>query len=125
MKKILIVDDEEILRMLISDTLEDLDVHIDLANDGKVALDKLQQADYDLIILDYMMPELTGMEVLERLPQEKKERVPILMLTAKAQDADRMKALEAGASYFIPKPFSPLELLQVVEGILYSGGEEN
>lgn len=123
MRKLLIVDDEEILRMLISDTLEDLDVHIELAEDGKVALDKLQQSEYDLMILDYMMPQLTGMEVLERLPVDLKKRMPILMLTAKAQEADRMKALEAGASYFIPKPFSPLELLQVVEEILIDGGE--
>ncbi|WP_256761151.1 response regulator transcription factor [Cohnella sp. WQ 127256] len=123
MRKLLIVDDEEILRMLISDTLEDLDVHIELAEDGKVALDKLQQSEYDLMILDYMMPQLTGMEVLERLPVDLKKRMPILMLTAKAQEADRMKALEAGASYFIPKPFSPLELLQVVEEILVDGGE--
>jgi DNA-binding response OmpR family regulator len=118
MKRILIVDDEEILRMLISDTLEDLDVQIDIAEDGRVALEKLNQTDYDLMVLDYMMPELTGMEVLERLPKEKKDRMTILMLTAKAQDSDRTKALEAGVRRFIPKPFSPLELLQVVEEIL-------
>lgn len=118
MKKILIVDDEEILRLLISDTLEDLDVQIEIAEDGKIALEKLAQTDYDLILLDYMMPELTGMEVLEQLSKEQRARTPILMLTAKAQDADRTKALEAGVRRFIPKPFSPLELLQVVEEIL-------
>ncbi|MNP18651.1 Phosphate regulon transcriptional regulatory protein PhoB [compost metagenome] len=118
MKKILIVDDEEILRMLISDTLEDLDVQIDIAEDGRIALEKLNETDYDLMLLDYMMPEITGMEVLEHLSKEKKARMPILMLTAKAQDSDRAKALAAGVRSFIPKPFSPLELLQVVEGIL-------
>ncbi|MGF7049627.1 CheY-like chemotaxis protein [Paenibacillus sp. DS2015] len=118
MKRILIVDDEEILRMLISDTLEDLDVEIDIAEDGRIALEKLNQAHYDLMLLDYMMPELTGMEVLEQLPEDKKNRMPILMLTAKAQDSDRTKALDAGVSRFIPKPFSPLELLRVVEEIL-------
>lgn len=118
MKKILIVDDEEILRMLIADTLEDLDVEIEIAEDGKIALEKLNQAEYDLMLLDYMMPELTGMEVLERLPEETKAKMPILMLTAKAQDSDRTKAMEAGVRSFIPKPFSPLELLKVVEEIL-------
>jgi CheY-like chemotaxis protein len=120
MKKILIVDDEEILRMLISDTLEDLDVQIEIAEDGRIALDKLNKSDYDLLLLDYMMPELTGMEVLEQLPMEKKNRMPIIMLTAKAQDSDRTKALEAGVRGFMPKPFSPLELLQLVEEILDS-----
>ncbi|MFC5401432.1 response regulator [Cohnella soli] len=118
MRKILIVDDEEILRMLIADTLEDLDVQIDVAEDGKIALEKLGQSEYDLLLLDYMMPELTGMEVLERLPQAARDRMPIIMLTAKAQDSDRTKAMEAGVHRFIPKPFSPLELLQVVEEML-------
>ncbi|WP_438348128.1 response regulator [Paenibacillus sp. FA6] len=118
MRKILIVDDDEILRMLIADTLEDLDVHIDIAEDGRIALEKLNDTDYDLMLIDYMMPELTGIEVLDRLSREKKDRMAILMLTAKAQDSDRTKALEAGVGRFIPKPFSPLELLKVVEEIL-------
>jgi len=120
MKKVLIVDDEEVLRMLIADTLEDLDVQIEVAIDGRAALEKLGKDDYDLMLLDYMMPELTGMEVLEQLPQGKKEKMSIVMLTAKAQESDRMKALEAGVKSFIPKPFSPLQLLRVVEEMLNS-----
>jgi len=118
MKKILIADDEQILRMLIADTLEDLDVQLDFAEDGKIALEKLTRTEYDLLLLDYMMPELSGMEVLERLPNDLKARMPILMLTAKAQESDRVKAMEAGVKSFIPKPFSPLELLHIVEEIL-------
>ncbi|MFD0589662.1 response regulator [Paenibacillus sp. GCM10027627] len=118
MKNILIVDDEEILRMLIADTLEDLDVRVDVAEDGRIALEKLSKDKYDLVLLDYMMPELTGIELLERLPAEQKAEMPILMLTAKAQDSDRTKAMEAGARGFIPKPFSPLELLRIVEEML-------
>lgn len=118
MQKILVVDDEDILRMLIVDTLEELNVEIDVAEDGRAALEKLSGTKYDLLVLDYMMPELSGMEVLERLSAEMKERMPILMLTAKAQDSDRIKAIEAGARRFIPKPFSPIELLRVVAEIL-------
>ncbi|MHA0856385.1 response regulator [Paenibacillus sp. CMAA1364] len=118
MKKVLVVDDDEILRMLITDTLEDLDVQIDIAEDGRIALEKLSLTHYDVMLLDYMMPELTGIEVLERLSAEQKASMTILMLTAKAQDADRTQALEAGISRFIPKPFSPLELLNIVEEIL-------
>ncbi|MEK3659146.1 response regulator [Paenibacillus odorifer] len=123
MQKIMVVDDEEVLRMLIEDTLEDLEnVEIHTAENGLEALTKLSTDPYDLVILDYMMPEMTGIEVLQQLDEEKKKTTAILMLTAKAQDVDRIRAVEAGARYFMPKPFSPMELLQIVEGIL--SGEE-
>jgi len=120
MYRILIVDDEEVLRMLISDTLEDLeDVQIDAVEDAIHALAKLEKQAYDLMILDYMMPEVTGLELLHRLSPQSKAQMKVIMLTAKAQDTDRIKAIEAGASYYIPKPFSPLMLLELVEEILY------
>ncbi|AIQ36757.1 MULTISPECIES: response regulator transcription factor [unclassified Paenibacillus] len=119
MQKIMVVDDEEVLRMLIEDTLEDLEnVEIHTAENGLEALNKLSADHFDLVILDYMMPEMTGIEVLQQLDEEKKKTTAILMLTAKAQDVDRLRAVEAGARYFMPKPFSPMELLQIVEGIL-------
>lgn len=119
MQKILIVDDEDVLRMLIEDTLEDLeDVEIHTAENGVEALTRLTSDPYDLVILDYMMPEMTGIEVLGELNEELKSKTPIMMLTAKAQEMDRNRAREAGARYFMPKPFSPMELLQIVEGIL-------
>lgn len=119
MKKILIADDEDILRMLIEDTLEDSDLgfEIDEAEDGREALDKIVNGSYDLVILDYMMPHLTGMEVLEQL-QLASFHIPVLMLTAKAQEADREQAMQNGAEYFMSKPFSPMELLNLVERIL-------
>ncbi|KAA1181782.1 response regulator [Paenibacillus sp. FSL E2-8871] len=124
MQKIMVVDDEEVLRMLIEDTLEDLEnVEIHTAENGLEALTKLSTDPYDLVILDYMMPEMTGIEVLQQLDEEKKKTTAILMLTAKAQDVDRIRAVEAGARYFMPKPFSPMELLQIVEGILSGEGK--
>ncbi|WP_342561700.1 response regulator [Paenibacillus sp. FSL R7-0345] len=119
MQKVLIVDDEDVLRMLIEDTLEDLEeVELHTAENGREAMTKLSNNEFDLVILDYMMPELTGIEVLGLLSDEIKSATPILMLTAKAQEGDRIRAREAGARYFMPKPFSPMELLQIVEGIL-------
>ncbi|MDH6427822.1 response regulator [Paenibacillus sp. FSL R7-0048] len=125
MQKVMVVDDEEVLRMLIVDTLEDLeDVEIHTAENGLEALSKLSRDHYDLVILDYMMPEMTGIEVLGQLDDEKKKATAILMLTAKAQDVDRLRAVDAGARYFMPKPFSPMELLQIVEGILSDKGKQ-
>ena len=118
-QKVLIVDDEEVLRMLIEDTLEDLEhVETHTAENGGEALARLAAEPYDLVILDYMMPVMTGIEVLGELDGELKSRTPIMMLTAKAQEMDRNRAREAGARYFMPKPFSPMELLQLVEDIL-------
>ncbi|MFD1861486.1 response regulator transcription factor [Planococcus chinensis] len=118
MKKILVADDEDILRILIADTLED-DFWIEEAEDGKEALQKIRENAYDLIILDYMMPYLTGMEVLEQVRKEG-NGTRVLMLTAKAQDADREQAILKGADYFMSKPFSPMELLGLVEKIVAS-----
>lgn len=118
MARILVVDDEEILRMLITDTLSDIADVIDEAENGQEALSKLRANEYDLIILDYMMPVLTGIDVLERLSVEIKNRTPVLMLTAKTQDSDRSEIFAAGAHYFMPKPFSPKELLLLAEDII-------
>lgn len=118
MKKILVADDESILRMLIVDSIEDLGFQVDEANDGKEALGKIQNNEYDLIILDYMMPNMTGVEVLDCLTEEKKKDSIILMLTAKTQEKDKKIALEAGVDYFMAKPFSPIKLCSFVEEIL-------
>ncbi|KGE17712.1 response regulator transcription factor [Paenibacillus wynnii] len=125
MQKVLVVEDEEVLRMLIVDTLEDLEgVEIHTAENGVEALAKLSTETYSLVLLDYMMPVLTGIEVLGRLDEATKSATPILMLTAKAQEMDRNRAILAGARYFMPKPFSPMELLQIVEGILSDEGKD-
>lgn len=118
MKKILVADDEDILRILIADTLED-DFTVEEAEDGKEALQKIRENDYDLIVLDYMMPYMTGLEVLEEVRKDGND-TRVLMLTAKAQDADREQAIQKGADFFMSKPFSPMELLELVEKILAS-----
>ncbi|WP_270180796.1 response regulator [Alkalihalobacillus sp. CinArs1] len=116
--RILVADDEEILRMLIVDTLEDNDYEIDEAEDGAEALDLINSNPYDLVLLDYMMPEMTGLEVIETIRAKGNHDVKIMMLTAKAQKKDEDLAKEAGANYFLSKPFSPINLLETVEAIL-------
>jgi DNA-binding response OmpR family regulator len=119
MKKILLAEDEEILRMLIIDTLEEQDLVIDEAEDGQEALDLIENNEYDLIILDYMMPVYTGLEVIQKIRNyPAKLNTKIMMLSAKSQHYEQKKVYEAGANYFMAKPFSPIELLNKIEGIL-------
>lgn len=119
MKRILVVDDEAVLRMLIVDSLEDLGCSIDEADNGKEALDLLNQKEYHVIVLDYMMPGMTGIEFLEKANKDKLNGAAVIMLTAKAQEKDQQQAKKAGVDYFMKKPFSPIELCGVVEGLIH------
>lgn len=119
MRKVLVADDEEVLRMLITDTLEDLDLEVYEASDGQEALDLIHEHDFDLLVLDYMMPERTGLEVIEQVRLlEERQDVLILMLTAKSQQADQEEILKKGANFFLAKPFSPNALVERVQEIL-------
>lgn len=119
MKTILLAEDEPVLRMLVVDSLEDEGYEIDEACDGEEAIERIKAKDYDLIILDYMMPKMTGVEVIElaRLLPEKSE-AKILMLSAKNQQSEQDKVMAAGADGFMSKPFSPLDLIDKVEEML-------
>lgn len=119
MKRILVAEDEVTLRMLIVDMLESLDVEVEVAEDGKEALDRILKNPYDLVVLDYMMPHLTGIDVLDRIPTAVRNAFVVVMLTAKTQTKDREDAYARGVDYFMPKPFSPMELFDLVEDILY------
>lgn len=119
MAMILLAEDEAVLRMLIGDTLEDEGHLLDIACDGEEALQKISHNQYDLLILDYMMPKLTGFEVLTRMKQmTDKQAVKVLILSAESQHAKQEKMRAAGADDFMPKPFSPLELARKVEDML-------
>lgn len=118
MKRILLAEDEEVLRMLIVDTLEDEDYIVEEAADGSEAMDLLQKNHYDLVILDYMMPVYTGLEIIEKMRNaETMVHTKILMLSAKNQSSEQERIFQTGADYFMAKPFSPLKLLGLVEDI--------
>lgn len=125
--QILIAEDEPALRFLLQETLEDEGYNVIEAEDGKQAQEKLSSQAFDLVILDYMMPEATGIEVCEWLRQSDtvNAQKPVILLTAKAQEKDRSRAEQAGVSLYMSKPFSPLQLMDAAEQLLSgSGGDE-
>jgi len=115
-KKLLVVDDENRIRRLLKMYLEKADYEIDEAENGKKALQLALENDYDLILLDLMMPEMDGIEVAEELRKEKE--TPIMMLTAKGEELNRIQGFEVGADDYIVKPFSPREIVLRVSAIL-------
>ncbi len=119
MKRILLAEDEDVLRMLIVDSLEDEGFEIDEATDGGEAEEFIASSEYDLILLDYMMPVKTGIELMKDIrSSEHNKNTIVMMLTAKSQKSDQEAAHEAGVDYFLTKPFSPLQLVEKVKEIL-------
>jgi DNA-binding response OmpR family regulator len=107
--KILIVDDDKKLCQLVADYLEPMGYEVEAAHNGAQGLQKILEGDYLAMILDVMMPQMDGFEVLKRLRQE--SDIPVLMLTARGEETDRIVGLEMGADDYLPKTFSPRELL--------------
>jgi DNA-binding response OmpR family regulator len=117
--KVLVCDNEAALRALVRGALELDDYEIVEAHDGDQSVELARSFVPDLIVLDMMMPGRTGLEVLAELRAEDRfAETPVIMLTARAQAQDRLAAVDAGVSRFLPKPFSPLELASVVEELL-------
>ncbi len=113
---ILVVDDEERIRRLLRMYLEKENYCIDEAEDGESALRKALDQDYDLILLDVMLPGIDGNEVCARLRQVKS--TPVIMLTAKGEETNRVQGFESGADDYVVKPFSPREVIYRVKAIL-------
>ena len=121
-RKVLICDNEETLRVLVRATLDGGAYDIHEARDGDESVDVARSLEPDLIVLDMMMPGRTGLEVLSELRREPRfAETAVIMLTARAQVADRQAAEDAGVDRFLPKPFSPLELEMVVSELLAGG----
>jgi DNA-binding response OmpR family regulator len=117
-KRVLVVDDETDIRVILEGLLKSSGYEVDTAQDGEEALLKLNRAKYDLIILDIMMPKRDGYEVLREIRQSDSSTLPVIMLTAKASDKDVWKGYEEGATYYITKPFKNRMLLNIVNYII-------
>ncbi len=117
MAKILIVEDEPSMRMGLSDNLEFEGYDVDSAEDGSVGLTKIRSGRYDLILLDVMMPKMSGFDVCKTIRKEG-NNTPVIFLTAKGEEIDKVLGLELGADDYITKPFSLREMLARVKAVL-------
>lgn len=120
-KKILVVDDEVKIVEVVKSYLENRGYSVFEAYSGKDAMDKFEKANPDLVVLDLMLPDMTGEEICMTL--RKKSRVPIIMLTAKIEEEDILKGLNIGADDYITKPFSPRQLVARVDAVIRRAGD--
>ena len=122
MKSILLVDDDINLCALMHEYFAPYDCELEAVHDGRRALARALEREFDLIILDVMLPVIDGFEVLRQL--RKRSTVPVIMLTARTESEDRIAGLNAGADDYLPKPFSPGELLARMRAV-WRRGEKN
>ena len=122
---ILVVDDEKDILELVSYNLQKEGFHIQTSQNGEDALDKIRSDRFDLLILDLMLPGIQGMELCKVLKSDSETAsIPIIMLTAKSEELDKVLGLEMGAEDYITKPFSPRELVARVNAVLRRTGEK-
>ena len=114
-KRILIVDDDEMVRMALVELLKSEGYILDVAAGGKEALVKIDENKYDLMMFDIIMPEVDGLELCKKVrSRDEYKEIPIVFLTAKSREQDKIKGLEAGANLFLSKPISPEKLLAII-----------
>lgn len=119
MSKVIIIDDEPFILMMIEDKLKKANIDVVTLRESKNAVETIKKEMPDLIILDWMMPELSGIELCRILKKDPDLlNIPIFMLTAKGQDSDEQLGLRCGVVRYITKPFSPKSLLEMVQETL-------
>ncbi len=120
-RKVLVVDDEKLIVKGVRFSLEQDGMEVDCAYDGEEALEKIQNNEYDIVLLDIMLPKLDGFQVCQQVREF--SDVPILMLTAKGDDMDKILGLEYGADDYITKPFNILEVKARIKAITRRSGK--
>lgn len=121
-KKVLVVDDEKLIVKGLRFSLEQDDMEVECAYDGEEALEMAKSNQYDLVLLDIMLPKLTGLEVCQQIREF--SDVPVIMLTAKGEDMDKILGLEYGADDYITKPFNILEVKARIKAIIRRTGSK-
>ena len=119
MSHILIIEDDPSLVELLRYNLENEGFEVSIARDGEEGLESIATQAPDLVVLDWMLPNVSGIEVCRQLRQKSETRsMPVIMLTAKGEESDRLRGLETGADDYIVKPFSPAELTARIKAVL-------
>jgi DNA-binding response OmpR family regulator len=119
MKKVVVIDDEPFILMMIEDKLKNARIDVVTLRSSVNAVEVIKKEKPGLVILDWMMPEISGIEVCRSLKQDPETSgIPIFMLTAKGQDADEQMGLRIGVARYITKPFSPKALLEMVQEVI-------
>ena len=122
-RKVLVVDDEKLIVKGIRFSLEQDGMEVDCAYDGEEALEMAHNKEYDIILLDVMLPKLTGFEVCQQIREF--SNVPVIMLTAKGDDMDKILGLDYGADDYITKPFNILEVKARIKAIMRRARSEH
>ncbi len=120
--RILVVEDETTIAMSLRDDLASQGFSVEVVGDGRIALQRILEEEFDLILLDVMLPGMDGFDICREV-RLKGSHVPIIMLTAKGQEVDRVVGLELGADDYVTKPFSRRELLARIKAVLRRGQE--
>ena len=127
MNRVLLVDDDALLTELLTEYLSAEGLEVSSVPDGEAGVSEILSGNYNVVVLDSMMPKMSGLDVLKTV-RTQQSKVPIIMLTAKGDDIDRIIGLEMGADDYVPKPCTPRELLARINAILrraQRGGEQN
>jgi two-component system phosphate regulon response regulator PhoB len=116
MSKVVVIEDEPFILMMIEDKLKRAGIEVVALRESVNAVDVIRKESPDLVLMDWMMPEISGLEVCEALKADDRLRdIPIFMLSAKGQEEDIKRGLESGVAKYLTKPFSPKALLEIVE----------
>lgn len=122
-KPVLLIDDDEELCALLTDYLGREGFTVETAEDGPSGLERALSGEHSMVLLDLMLPVMDGFEVMRELRRE--GRVPVIMLTAKGEEVDRIVGLELGADDYLPKPFNPRELVARIKAVLRRAGDSS
>ncbi len=125
-KRITVIEDEPVISKLISHVLENVGFSVEIEHDGQNALVNIKKNSPDLVLLDLVLPSMSGLEILTKLrSDDRTKNIPIVVLTSRSHEDDKDKAFQLGATDYVTKPFSPANLVSILQLSLANKGTQN